>query len=110
MLNQKRQKVTLNLDNGKTREVDATVYGPFAVHPYREGCDDPRDLWTVTHIASGLSVANAWDHGKALRAVEQFAELPVDWGNCKGVEDRKKWPADVLQRACDIRDEAERDE
>lgn len=67
---------TIKVKTGHGRvDVEAEIHGKFAVHPVLIDSE----LWSVTHIASGLSVEQLSDEKKAVRLARKLdEEVTVD--------------------------------
>lgn len=80
-------RLTINLNNGKTEDVDAWQYGAFAVH--RDPRPEPDDTtdWCVTHVKSGIATPALFDCFNRAAACAQFLNEALFLGDFNSQED-----------------------
>src|SRR5207302_1835724 len=77
ILDPKLRRIPVKTDGGGVM-VEAELYGPLAIHAsVRDSTEKPP--WTITHVATGFSVARFEEKSAAERFVGKLLELQLDW-------------------------------
>lgn len=72
-----------------TEDIEADVYGVFAVHPEPGvACADDDDFYNLTHIPTGYAYLTGTTKAKSEAAAKELnADASVDWSAVKAVAD-----------------------
>lgn len=69
-----------------SEEIDAEIFGAFAVHPDYKSAYDPSG-YTLTHVATGYAFLFDVARDDAVAAAGELNDSPNDWAGLKSAKD-----------------------